>query len=295
MEVKKHQTILLVEDEHLFALPQKRILEKSGYEVLLSETGEEALSLVRENDSIDLVLMDIELGPGMDGIQAAGELLKYRTLPVVFLTAYKDEDTLKRVESVSCYGYILKTAGRYVLLQTIRRAAELFESVQEKERQEELLQKAWDHLQKKTIDLEEANIALKVLLGHIREEQDKQHHSLYQQAATLVTPFIDRLRVLVEDEQAEKLVEAIQLNLETILNAGPHATEWYMQSLSPKEQQVAVLVKEGRSNKEIAEILGVSSHTVAFHRKNIREKLDLRGEKKNLTAYLRSMYAPKDR
>ena len=120
--------ILLVEDEKLVALSERLILENGGYDVTLAATGEEALELVREDDAIELVLMDIDLGGGIDGTEAAEEILKIRELPVVFLTAHSEEEMVARVKGITRYGYVLKNAGRFVLLESVSMAFELFES-----------------------------------------------------------------------------------------------------------------------------------------------------------------------
>lgn len=72
MNTIQPKTILLVEDEMIIAMAEKRKLEQDGYVVLLVPSGEEAISLVSSrSESIDLILMDIDLGKGMDGTQAA--------------------------------------------------------------------------------------------------------------------------------------------------------------------------------------------------------------------------------
>jgi CheY-like chemotaxis protein len=75
------KTILLVEDEALIRLSQTRMLEKEGYVVLGAGSGEEALEIAQNGHSIDLILMDIDLGKGMDGTDTAREILKNHNLP----------------------------------------------------------------------------------------------------------------------------------------------------------------------------------------------------------------------
>ncbi|HBS05179.1 MAG TPA: histidine kinase, partial [Leptospiraceae bacterium] len=85
--------ILLVEDDPPTAALEKRILEKEGYVVTLAYSGEEAVSLC--SNDFDLVLMDIDLGPGMKGTQAARQILEGRDIPLAFLSSHTDKATVE--------------------------------------------------------------------------------------------------------------------------------------------------------------------------------------------------------
>jgi PAS domain S-box-containing protein len=100
--------ILVVEDEVIVAQDLKNSLEKLGYEVsAVAASGEEGVARALAL-SPDLVLMDIMLKGDMDGIEAAARIRKEIDLPVIYLTAYADEDTLKRAKITTPLGYILK-------------------------------------------------------------------------------------------------------------------------------------------------------------------------------------------
>jgi len=100
--------ILIVEDEGVAALDIKRTLESFGYEVVgRVVTGNDAISYA-ESTRPDLVLMDIVLKGSMDGIDAAMEIKKQLSIPVVFLTAYAEDELLKRAMLAEPFGYIIK-------------------------------------------------------------------------------------------------------------------------------------------------------------------------------------------
>jgi PAS domain S-box-containing protein len=122
------KTILLVEDEAIVAISERLLLEKAGFRVLVSSTGEDALELFREDESVDLVLMDIDLGAGIDGTEAAERMLEIRELPVLFLTSHSEKEMVDRVKGITRYGYVLKSSGKFVLLESISMAFELFEA-----------------------------------------------------------------------------------------------------------------------------------------------------------------------
>ena len=87
--------ILVVEDEGLVALYLKKVLNEHGYEeILLARNGEEAI-LKAEQSPPDLVLMDIRLGKGINGIEAIKQINSARKIPVIYITASTDEYTHK--------------------------------------------------------------------------------------------------------------------------------------------------------------------------------------------------------
>ncbi len=100
--------IMIVEDEVLFAKDLKDLLERLGYTVpALVSTGEEAIEKAGEMKP-DLVLMDIVLKGGMDGIEAADLIRTRFKIPVVYLTAYADDETVQRAKITEPYGYVVK-------------------------------------------------------------------------------------------------------------------------------------------------------------------------------------------
>jgi PAS domain S-box-containing protein len=113
--------ILIVEDEAIVAMDLKFQLQDLGYAVTgLASTGEEAVNLATSLRPA-LVLMDISLGTGIDGIEAA-HLIQTLGLPVVFLTAFADETTLARAKDTGPYGYLLKPFDERTLHSTIEMA-----------------------------------------------------------------------------------------------------------------------------------------------------------------------------
>jgi CheY-like chemotaxis protein len=84
MNNKNRKTILLVEDEALIAVAESVMLKKHGYEVVIANNGEKAIEAVESDPDISLILMDIDLGSGMDGTETAERILKNKDIPVVF-------------------------------------------------------------------------------------------------------------------------------------------------------------------------------------------------------------------
>ncbi len=104
----KQARILIVEDELYIAQSIQHHLEKLGYEIIAYiSSGEQAVQMVRETEP-DLVLMDIQLQGSMDGVEAATHIHEYTDIPIIYITAYANEELLQRVKMTSPFGYILK-------------------------------------------------------------------------------------------------------------------------------------------------------------------------------------------
>jgi PAS domain S-box-containing protein len=101
-------SVLIVEDEAILAAHLASKVKLLGYHVIGPvSTGEEALSLVQA-EAPDIALLDIRLAGHMDGIETAARLKHWRDIPVIFLTAHSDQETLKRASTVGPFGYVLK-------------------------------------------------------------------------------------------------------------------------------------------------------------------------------------------
>jgi PAS domain S-box-containing protein len=125
------QTILLVDDDAVGLLGHKNSLEKLGHRVRTAASGEQALALLAADSSIDLVLMDLDLGPGLDGAQTARLMLQKRELPVIFLSGHTSPEMVARTDEVVSYGYVVKHTGITVLDASIKMAMRLFRTRQD--------------------------------------------------------------------------------------------------------------------------------------------------------------------
>ncbi|MBD2120047.1 response regulator [Trichocoleus sp. FACHB-262] len=111
--------IMVVEDESIVAKDLQNRLKKFGYAVpVVAASGEEAILRASESH-LDLVLMDIRLKGAIDGIEAARQIHHRFQLPIIYLTAYADDDTLARAKQTQPYGYILKPFKERELNTTI--------------------------------------------------------------------------------------------------------------------------------------------------------------------------------
>ncbi len=122
------KTILIVEDEAIIALDTAANLRKEGYSVLVASTGEGAIEIVAGNPGINLILMDINLGHGIDGTDAAVEILKLRDIPIVFLSSHTQKEMVERTENITSYGFVFKHSGTAILIASLKMAFRLHEA-----------------------------------------------------------------------------------------------------------------------------------------------------------------------
>ncbi len=128
MKIDSPKKILLVEDDPIVAMVGKKTLAKYGYNVLHASSGEMAVDAFASHQDIDLVLMDIDLGYGVDGTEAAALILDQRDIPVVFLSSHTEPDIVEKTEKITSYGYVVKNSGSTILFASIKRAFKLFEA-----------------------------------------------------------------------------------------------------------------------------------------------------------------------
>lgn len=124
----KVDKILLVEDEAVIAEAEKVILKKCGYNVVVARSGAEAIEIADTARNISLVLMDINLGKGISGIEAAKKIIKKHELPLIFMTTHSERDVIKMTEGIPSYGYIIKNPDETITAASIKRTFKAIEA-----------------------------------------------------------------------------------------------------------------------------------------------------------------------
>jgi len=137
--------------------------------------------------------------------------------------------------------------------------------------------------------LEENNIALKVLLQHREEDRQQLEANVLKNVRELILPYLAKLLDSGLKGRERTMVEIIQERLTEIISPFLNRFSSLHEFLTPQEIQVANMVREGRTSKEIAEVLMISVSGVDFHRKQIRKKLQLSSSGRNLRSYLLSL------
>ncbi len=117
--------ILIADDESIIRLGLKQILEEAGHTVSAAENGVAAVRLA-EAHTPDLVILDIKM-PEMDGFEAARAIQDRTQVPIIFLTAYGEQELVERAVRLSVMGYLVKPINEAELLAMIQVAARRFE------------------------------------------------------------------------------------------------------------------------------------------------------------------------
>ena len=153
-------------------------------------------------------------------------------------------------------------------------------------RSEKALIRRETELEDKTKDLEEINTALKVLLKKREEDKAELEKKVLFNVKELIKPYMDNLKVSSLNHKQKTQVEIIESNLNDIISPFMPGMPKKLLKLTPIETKVANLVKQGKTTKEIANLFGLSSKTIDFHRNNIRKKVGIKNQQINLRTFL---------
>jgi len=162
----------------------------------------------------------------------------------------------------------------------------LARQVEDRKRAEAELRKREKELKAQSLHLEEVNTALRVLLKQREDDKKELGDVVLSNVRELIGPYLERLKKGRLAAVQKALVDILESNLESIISPFTINLSSRHFNLTPTEIRVANLVREGRTNKDIAELLLLSKNTVLFHRHNIRTKLGLRNSKMNLRSHL---------
>jgi len=176
------------------------------------------------------------------------------------------------------------SAQRPAIIVTIR-------DITERKKLEREIREAYEALEDKvnerTMHLEEANTALRVLLRGGNAEKHALESKIASNVNELVFPYLSKIREGKITDRQQALLEIIESNLKDIISS--FSTSARFINMTPTEIKIANLIKSGKSTKEIADLLSLSTRTVEGHRDSIRNKTGLKNKKTNLRTYLLSL------
>ena len=142
-------------------------------------------------------------------------------------------------------------------------------------------------LEEKSQSLAEAYTALKVLLKHREEDRATIEEQLSMNLKTIISPYLIQLKNTDLNDKQMAYLEIIENQIHDIKS--PFVRTFLFSDLTPREIQIAFLVKEGKTTQEITDLLNISAKTCDFHRKNLRKKFGIVNNKTNLRSYLASL------
>lgn len=139
-----------------------------------------------------------------------------------------------------------------------------------------------DLLRKNEEDLQDANVALKVMLKQRDQEKAELEESFKAKVLSTVIPYVDKLKKNCSREQQKNLIQLLETHILEVTHTSTLRLTPGLLKLTPTETTVANLIKQGKTTKEIAALLNVSHWTIDTHRENIRKKIGIKNKKQTL-------------
>lgn len=287
--------LMIVDDEAIIATQLEEILTRMGYAVVgIATGGKEAVSMALDARP-DLILMDIKLPDGMDGIEAAALIRESRTVPVIFMTAYPSDEYTQRAKTLGPYGYLPKpfhpdylkpiieialhkhrleqeldriNSNLETLVQQrtdeIRRINEkLQDQIREQDRLNQKLKEREARLEKASENLEESNRALARVAEKRRQDLIDVEMDVIANVRDFVLPYIEKLKSTRLAPIQAMCMDIIETNLKEVTSPFISRRSPRLSHLSGKDLQIYQLIRQGQQPAKIAEFLNVSPNRVS--------------------------------
>jgi len=271
---------------------QKLIESENLYRTIFETTGT-MTSIIEDDKTLSLINSEFEKVTGhikadWEGKRKWTELVDKRDLPHM-----EEYHRLRRIDPQAApktYEYhLIDSQGRTrnvistvsIIPGTKKHVSSAIDITELKEAEKQLI--------RKSEDLAELNTALKVLLKQREDDRMELEKTLLSNVKALVLPYIEKIRQCGVDKKYLIYVDLLASNLENILTPYSRTLSAKYMSLTSKEVEVAGLIKDGKSSKEIADMLNVSSSCIDIHRYHIRTKLGLNHKRANLKTYLNNL------
>lgn len=300
------QWLLIVDDDMQLRSLLDRILCAEGFQCMVAADAAEARQILQQR-TFDLILSDIRM-PGESGL----DFIRYAKehcpdTAIVIISVISEPDVAREAMETGIYGYIVKPFNRNQVIITVKNALRLAAlETREKNRQAELEQLIYqrtadlfetrEHLRRlqmelksKNITLERTETALETVMDHRLRDREKSEETMLTNVKQAVQPYLEKLRQSRLTNRQARYLEILEARIQEIVSPFIRQLSSAYVELSPTELQVAHLIKEGRTTKEISTILNLSTNTVMTHRYKIRTKLGLKRKHKNLHVFLKSI------
>ncbi len=253
--------------------------------------AEKAFEAVLDNghwsDEIEVVIKD---GSTITVLLSANLVTGADNNPICMMASFVD------VSELHAYRKELERVNEELEIRVGERTRELvvanermIKEIEERKQVELSLRQKEEELRQQTLNLQETNTALKILLKQREQDKEDLEDKVLSNVKELILPYIEKLQNTRIDKKQETYLEILSSNVNEIVSPYLKKLSAQFQNFTPMQIQVADLVKAGKSTKEISEVLNLSDRAIEFHRNNIRYKLGLKNKKINLRTYLLSL------
>ncbi len=254
---------------------------------VIVDSNKKALDLFNSSRKVMIGLSPLELSPETqsDGEPSKDEIIKKRSTvlqdgPQFFEWRFlRSDGTLFDAEVSLTPFKISDSPHALAIVRDITDRKKLIQTLQNREKE----------LDEKTRYLEKVNQVLKASLDHREVEKRAIEENMFISLKRFVFPYIEELDQCKISTDAKAYVNIINTNLNDIISQFSKTVFAKYMNFTPTEIRIADFIRDGKNSKEIAQLLGLSPSSVQWHRKNIREKLELTNKKVNLHTYLNSL------
>ncbi|MFP4225580.1 MAG: PAS domain S-box protein [Desulfobacterales bacterium] len=210
--------------------------------------------------------------------------------PICMMGAFVDITDRKNAETA------LARANEELEVRVAERTQELvaanerlLKEIEERKKIETSLRQTEESLRDQSLNLQETNTALKILLKQRDQDKEELEEKVMANVKSLILPYIEKLKNTPISSAQQTYLEILENNTQDMVSPYMKKLSNHYQQLTPMQIQVADMVKAGKTTKEISELLNLSDRAIEFHRNNIRNKLGLKNKKMNLRSYLLSL------
>jgi FixJ family two-component response regulator len=229
----------------------------------------------------NIILLDIFM-PEMNGIDLLLELHKScQDTKIIIITGYADKEIAIKALSMGAFDFLEKPIAMNLLYHVIKRALDIQKTEIEH-------RKTLEEFGKRSQELVETIQALSVLMKNIEIAKQEMGKTIVAQFRSFLVPIIDNIQNERSFKKHESQLELLSNYIENLTGdlSRNQQTDTYLASLSFRELQIALMIKNCMTNEDIATRLHISPETVRTHRRNIRKKLGMKGAKARLHARL---------
>jgi PAS domain S-box-containing protein len=277
----------------------RKLRESENWYRTIFETTGTATIIIEEDTTISLVNTEFEKLSGYKKQEWEGKRSWTEIIAKKDVERMKEYHYLRRINPNAAprnyeFSLIDRMGNDREILLTIsmipgttKSVASLLD-ISERKRAEEEVKKREGEVQVKSHNLEEVNTALKVLLKRREEDKNELEEKVLLNVRELAMPYVEKLKKSGLSNGQNTYLSILEKSLNDIISPFIHSMTIKYSKLTPREIQVANLVKEGKTSKEIGELMNMSPRAVDFHRGNIRSKLGLKSKKGNLQSFLLS-------
>ena len=268
---RPRQTIMIVDDDYDYRSSLVDYVS-NDYTVIACSSGEEALDKI--NVDVCAVILDIKM-PIMDGFTVFRKIKEeFSNIPIIFNTGFPGSYIEQEIESqYQPFAYVTKDRPEFLIAHTKSAVKHC------------LLSR--NHLEL-IDDLKETNAALNFIIKHHEAEKMTLAKRVVRVFHKMTEPLVNDLLQTDLNDYQKGIIESIQQSVGELLSPFSDLITSDQVGLTPREIEVASLVRGGKTTRQIAERLFISENAVAVHRRNIRAKLGLTSKKINLYSYLQN-------